>query len=120
VNIHIKRVYEPAEQSDGYRVLVDRLWPRGLTKDEASLDEWLRDIAPSSELRHWYAHEPEHWSEFKRRYRHELRRDPAAAALSHLRDEIVTHKTVTLLYGAKDEQHNNAIVLLEYLNGHHH
>lgn len=111
MKIQIKRVYEPADHTDGYRVLVDRLWPRGLTKESAAVDEWLRNIAPSAELRRWFGHEPERWTDFKRRYLDELHNEPAAAALERLR-EVAARQRVTLLYGAKDEAHNNAVVLL--------
>ncbi len=118
MKIQIKRVYEPPEPADGYRILVDRLWPRGLTKESAAVNEWLRDVAPSTELRRWFGHEPEKWAEFKRRYLHELHSEEAAAALTHIR-ELAAKQRVTLLYGAKDEEHNNAVVLLEHLKGHH-
>ena len=118
MSLKIKRVYEPADDADGHRILVDRLWPRGLTKERAAVDEWLRDVAPSTELRHWFGHEPDRWSEFKRRYHAELKKEPAATALSHLR-EVAAQKRVTLLYGAQDELHNNAVVLMELLRTHH-
>lgn len=114
----IKRVYEPADHSDGYRILVDRLWPRGLTKERAAVDEWLRDVAPSAELRRWFGHDPARWSEFKRRYRLELHEGPAATALRRLR-EVAAGQRVTLLYGARDVTHNHAVVLLELLGSHH-
>ena len=108
--LRLKRVYEPAEAGDGERLLVDRLWPRGLSREKAAVDEWLKDIAPSTGLRKWFAHREERWPEFKRRYRGELREH----------DEIVAdiarraaHGTVTLVYGARDEQHNDAVVLAE-------
>ncbi|HEY0720868.1 MAG TPA: DUF488 domain-containing protein [Gammaproteobacteria bacterium] len=119
MKLQIKRVYEPAAPSDGYRVLVDRLWPRGLTKESAAVAEWLRDVAPSTELRRWFSHEPERWAEFKRRYLHELEGEAAVNALHHLR-EVAAQQHVTLLYGAKDEAHNNAVVLLEHLQRRHH
>ncbi|MHA6690983.1 DUF488 domain-containing protein [Devosia sp. A449] len=106
----IKRIYEPAASEDGVRVLVDRLWPRGVSKDEAKIDHWLKDVAPSSELRTWFGHEPVRWDEFRRRYRAELHDNNAA--LDELRQ--LTGK-VTLLYGAHDEAHNQAVVLLELL-----
>ncbi len=118
MKIQIKRVYEPSEQGDGCRILVDRLWPRGLTKESAAVNEWLRDVAPSTELRRWFGHEPEKWAEFKRRYLHELHSEEATAALTRIR-ELAAKQRVTLLYGAKDEEHNNAVVLLEHLKGHH-
>lgn len=115
--LQIKRVYEPAASSDGYRILVG-LWPRGLTKEETAVDEGMRDVAPSTELRRWFGHEPARWAEFKRRYHQELRDEPAATALGHLR-EVVAQRKVTLLYAAHDEAHNNAVVLKELLGRHH-
>lgn len=112
-NIRVKRAYEPAGD-DGMRVLVDRLWPRGLNKTQARVDLWLKDIAPSAELRNWFAHDPEKWEEFSRRYREELRHNEAA--LAPLR-ELLRKERVTLLFGARDEQRNNAVVLKKYLEG---
>ena len=106
----IKRVYEPPAKSDGMRVLVDKLWPRGLKKTDAKLDLWMKDVAPSTELRKWFGHEPERFAEFKRRYRNELSKD----ALAELR-KLGKGKTVTLLYGAKDPEMNQAAVLLSLL-----
>lgn len=108
----IKRVYEPAAKSDGYRVLVDRLWPRGLTKEKAAVDLWLKEIAPSTELRKWFQHDPEKWSQFQTKYKKELKENDEV--VDQLKKEIKKHK-VTLLYGAKDEEHNEARVLLKYL-----
>ncbi len=110
--VHIKRVYEPPAKADGYRVLVDRLWPRGLTKDKARVDLWLKDVAPSNELRKWFHHEAANWTEFRRRYERELRDNPEA--LQQLRDAVREHAT-TLVYGAKDEEHNQAVVLRDLL-----
>jgi uncharacterized protein YeaO (DUF488 family) len=115
MKIQIKRVYDPAAPSDGYRILIDRLWPRGLTRESAAVDEWMREVAPSAELRRWFGHEPERWAEFRKRYREELQHEPAAAALTHLREIAAHQRVTTLLYGAKDEAHNNAAVLLEIL-----
>ncbi|HEY8375429.1 MAG TPA: DUF488 domain-containing protein [Nannocystis sp.] len=108
----IKRTYDPPAREDGYRYLVERLWPRGIKKDDLALDAWLKDIAPSTELRKWYAHQVERWPEFRRRYRAELdkNRDALAPLL-----EAGHHGNVTLLYSAADEQHNSAVVLREYL-----
>jgi len=106
-----KRVYEPAAKDDGYRVLVDRLWPRGLTKAKAHVDLWLKEVAPSTELRKWFGHEPEKWLEFQKRYRAELNK----AALEGLRKLEKDHKKVTLLYGAKSEERNQAVALLKIL-----
>lgn len=110
--VKIKRVYDAAEESDGYRVLVDRLWPRGLSKNQASVDAWLKDIAPSTELRTWFHHEPRLWEEFRSRYRGELEHNGAVAELASIcRD----HDVVTLLYGARDEVRNQAVVIVDYL-----
>ena len=114
MRIAIKRAYEQPSPDDGFRILVDRLWPRGLSKKDAHIDLWLKDIAPSAELRKWFAHDPAKWAEFQRRYRAELKRK------QQLLDTIKAQarKTrVTLIYGAKDEEHNDAVVLLEKLKG---
>lgn len=110
--IQIKRVYDPAKASDGFRVLVDRLWPRGVTKADAALDMWLKDAAPSPELRQWFQHDPARFAEFSDRYRDELANNPAADQLKQL---IQHHATVTLVYAAKDPQVNHAQVLKDYL-----
>ena len=110
----IKRVYEPAEASDGKRVLVDRLWPRGMSKERARVDEWLREVSPSPELRKWFEHDPAKWAEFKRRYAAEL--EGKGEVLGRLRAEAAKG-TVTLLYGARDEEHNQAVALLGLLGG---
>jgi uncharacterized protein YeaO (DUF488 family) len=108
----IKRIYEPPAASDGYRVLVDRLWPRGVSKEAAALNLWLKDIAPTPALRTWFGHKPDRYQEFADRYLHELSNNPAVQELKAiLRD----HKTVTLLYAAHDSDHNQAKVLLDYL-----
>jgi uncharacterized protein YeaO (DUF488 family) len=106
----IKRIYEPAAAGDGVRVLVDRLWPRGLRKNEARVDHWLKDVAPSPDLRKWFGHDPAHWDDFKRQYRAELRAN--GGALDQLRG---MGDKVTLLYAAHDQQHNHALVLLDFL-----
>src|SRR5512146_2750422 len=110
--IRIKRIYEPPAAADGRRVLVDRLWPRGISKDEAKVDEWLKEIAPSAELRTWFGHDPAKWMEFRTRYREELKHQ--GELLDRLRAEA-RRGTVTLLFAAKDEEHNNAVVLKELL-----
>ena len=107
--IKIKRVYEKPEKSDGQRVLVDRLWPRGVSKKEAALDLWLKEIAPSDTLRKWFNHDPEKWPEFEKRYQKELREKKEL--LSQLKDLESQHKILTLVYGAKDEEHNQAVAL---------
>lgn len=106
--IRLKRAYEPADAGDGVRLLVDRLWPRGVSKERAALDDWLKDIAPSTELRQWFGHDPDRWPEFQRRYRAELREH--AEELNRIRAMARTH-TVTLVYSAHDEEHNDAVVL---------
>ena len=110
--VKIKRVYLPPETSDGRRILVDRLWPRGLTKDAAALDDWDKNVAPSPELRVWFGHDPAKFTEFRIRYFHELHDNPAAA---ELRRQSQT-ETITLLYATKDEQHNHALILKEFLD----
>lgn len=109
--INIKRIYEKKEDSDGYRVLIDRLWPRGVKKEEAHIDLWLKEIAPSTNLRKWFHHEPEKWPEFKKRYHQELNKNK-----SLIEDLLQKPEPLTLLYSAKDEKHNNAVVLQEYLS----
>ena len=110
--IRIKRVYDPVSPDDGKRVLVDRLWPRGIKKEAARIDEWLKDIAPSDGLRKWFAHDPAKWDEFKDRYQRELKKN--VQPLEHLRKETEQGK-VTLLFAAKDTEHNNAVVLKNIL-----
>ncbi|HEU4634373.1 MAG TPA: DUF488 domain-containing protein [Flavisolibacter sp.] len=115
MEIKLKRVYESPAKEDGTRILVDRLWPRGLTKQKASVDIWLKEIAPSTELRKWFHHDPEKWKEFKKRYRQELK--SKGEQIKVLKRELKTG-TLTLVYGAKDEEHNEALVLRELLNRH--
>jgi len=110
-----KRVYEPAEKADGYRVLVDRLWPRGVSKERAALDEWAKDVAPSSDLREWFGHVPERFAEFTTRYEAELEHHPALQTYSQ---EWRKHPVVTLLFGARDQVHNEAVVLVKFLESH--
>jgi uncharacterized protein YeaO (DUF488 family) len=111
-HIRLKRVYEPPSPEDGVRVLVDRLWPRGLRKADAAIDRWMKDIAPSTELRQWFGHDPERWQEFRRRYARELRQHATTIDELH---ELAQHKTVTLVFGARDEEHNDAVALREFL-----
>jgi uncharacterized protein YeaO (DUF488 family) len=106
----IKRVYEKPDKEDGMRILVDRLWPRGLTKEKASVDLWLKDIAPSTELRKWFGHDPAKWHEFRKRYCRELKNNKEQSSL--LKEQMKKGK-VTLVYGAKDEEHNEALVIKE-------
>jgi uncharacterized protein YeaO (DUF488 family) len=110
--LKLKRVYQPPSKDDGMRVLVDRLWPRGLRKEEAAIDHWIKEVAPSNELRRWFGHDPERWVEFRRRYREELRHH--GPELERIR-ELAKEGTVTLLFGAHDEERNNAVVLRETL-----
>jgi uncharacterized protein YeaO (DUF488 family) len=112
MNLRTKRAYEAAAPEDGTRVLVDRLWPRGLTKKEARVDVWLKSIAPSTELRVWFGHDPSKWTEFRSRYLAELReKDEESASIKSL----LAKGRVTLVYGAKDENHNHALVLVEWM-----
>jgi uncharacterized protein YeaO (DUF488 family) len=117
MTVAIKRVYEPASRSDGMRVLVDRLWPRGLTKVKAAVDEWLRDLAPSDELRRWYHARPDHWQDFRKKYLKELSQPEAEDSLLQLYQLVRKRKRVTLLFGSKNETSNNAVVLKELLDG---
>ena len=111
-SISIKRIYDDATDKDGYRVLVDRLWPRGISKEEAKLDEWLQDIAPSTELRKWFDHQEERFSEFSKRYKAEL--DLKKTEIEKLK-AVAENRPITLLYSAKNEEFNQAIVLRDYL-----
>jgi uncharacterized protein YeaO (DUF488 family) len=112
VDLRLKRVYEPATAADGYRVLIDRLWPRGLSKQRARLDAWERELAPSDELRRWFGHEPQRFAEFRRRYLDELRGQ--RPRLTELRGRA-RREPVTLVYAAHDDEHNDAVVLAEAL-----
>ncbi len=113
-DIAVKRVYDPPSTTDGQRVLIDRVWPRGVTKEKAALTLWLKDIAPSAELRKWFDHKPERWGEFRKRYCEELAgKDEPLRELASL----IEHGRVTLLYGAHEERYNNAVALAEYLKG---
>ncbi len=113
MSLHLKRVYEEPAGDDGYRVLVDRLWPRGIKKENAQIDLWLKDIAPSGPLRRWFAHDPAKWEEFTARYFREL--EEREALLAQLREKAA-HGRVTLLYGAKNAQFNNAVALKAFLS----
>lgn len=112
MNVRLKRAYEPAAPSDGYRVLIDRLWPRGVSRERAKLDEWDRKLPPSTELRQWFGHEPSRFEEFRRRYIEELRSE--RPRLAELRRRA-RHGTLTLVYSARDNEHNDAVVLAEVL-----
>lgn len=106
--LQLKRAYEPAAPTDGRRILVDRLWPRGLSKERVAIDDWMKDLAPSTELRRWFAHDPRKWPEFRRRYTRELR---AHSDLVSRLAALARRRRVTLVFGARDEQHNEAVVL---------
>ena len=110
MKIKIKRVYEKPDKEDGKRILVDRLWPRGLTKEKAGIDLWLKEIAPSTELRKWFGHDPQKWEEFEKRYSDELKKNEEQVSL--LKEQL-KKSPVTLVYGAKDKEHNEALVLKE-------
>ena len=112
MSVTIKRIYEPVATSDGFRVLVDRLWPRGVSKEAARVDVWLKEVAPSTGLRKWFDHDPAKWAEFRERYRRELKDAPA---LSELIGLVRKHRRVTLLFGAKEERFNQAVVLKELI-----
>jgi uncharacterized protein YeaO (DUF488 family) len=116
MTVAVKRVYEPPSPHDGVRVLVDRLWPRGLRKQDAAIKAWLRDLAPSNELRKWFHAQPEHWEDFRKKYLKELSAPKANAALSKLYD-LKRRGTLTLLYASKNEERNNATVLRDLLEG---
>ncbi len=110
--ILLERIYEPAAKGDGFRILVERLWPRGFTRERAHVDLWLTDIAPSPTLRAWFGHDVKKWNEFKRRYREELRTNPA---VEELRKLLTQQKTVTFVFASKDEEHNSARILRDYV-----
>ena len=111
--IKIKRAYKPPEESDGFRILIDRLWPRGVSKEKAKLDLWLKDVAPSNELRKWFSHDPSKWQEFQEKYKAELKNKNQI--LNEIKDLEKDNKTLTLVYSAKDEEHNNAVVLKDVI-----
>jgi uncharacterized protein YeaO (DUF488 family) len=111
-NIKIKRIYEPFAKTDGYRILVDRLWPRGMKKEDAYIDTWLKDIAPSTELRQWFHAEPGRWEQFRMKYIDDLKE---SNAVDELISYINAHETTTLLYSVKDEEQNHAVILKEFV-----
>ncbi len=110
--LKVKRIYDPPSPDDGKRILIDRLWARGIKKEDARVDEWIKDISPSTELRKWFGHDPVKWGEFKKRYRNELR--DKKEILDRIKNEA-KGKTVTLIYSARDEEHNNAVAMKEFL-----
>jgi len=113
MSIKIKRVYEKPEKTDGFRVLVDRLWPRGLTKEKAAADLWLKEIAPSTELRKWFSHDPDKWPEFEKKYLGELKENKESVSI--LKDHV-KKGDLTLLYGARDQVHNEALVIKDFIS----
>lgn len=113
MTVRIKRIYEPAADSDGVRILVDRVWPRGISRYNAKILFWEKDAAPTTELRKWFGHKPDRWKEFRRRYRAELKHNPVAEQLR----KFARRRVVTLLYAARDQDHNHAIVLAAFLRG---
>jgi len=117
MRVSVKRIYDKPARGDGKRVLVDRLWPRGISKDAAALDAWLRELAPSDELRQWYHARPDAWLTFRKRYLKELKRPEASDDLTHLYKLAHENKRLTLLFASKNEDHNNAIVLKDLLDG---
>jgi len=112
VSYKIKRIYEATGEHDGFRVLIDRLWPRGIKKDDAHIDLWLKDLAPSTDLRKWFSHDDEKWLDFELRYQAELNSNSELKEIIH---DFKQHKEITLLYAAHNKEHNNAVVLKEYL-----
>ena len=112
MDMRLKRAYEPSKKDDGFRVLVDRLWPRGVSKSSARIDLWLKEIVSSAALRKWFGHDPLKWDAFRARYFRELQKNPKAVAQLN---EIIRNGPVTLLFAAKDQEHNNAVALKEYL-----
>lgn len=114
--VEIKRIYDQAKQNDGIRVLVDRVWPRGISKGKAQLDHWLKEIGPSAELRKWFGHDPEKYEAFKEKYKAELQEGQQQEALRKLKDLVKAHDRLTLLFAAKDEKHNQARVLKDILD----
>ena len=114
--ITLKRAYDPADPKDGVRILVDRIWPRGVSKQALHLDAWMKDVAPSTALRKWFGHDPARWAEFQRRYNAELNENPEA--WEPIIAAAKAHRTVTLIYSAKDAEHNQALALKQYLQAH--
>ena len=111
--LKLKRIYEKPEKDDGYRILIDHLWPRGISKEKAKIDIWLKEIAPSNELRQWFNHDPKKWLEFQKRYKEELK--SKKETIAELKDIIKKEKKITLLYSAADTEHNNAVALKKIL-----
>ena len=116
MDIRLKRAYEAPARSDGPRVLVDRIWPRGIAKEEADITHWLKGLAPSTELRKWFGHDPAKWPEFCERYLKELKSGDAGEDLSALKSLLEGHARITLVFAAKDKEHNNAVALREFIH----
>lgn len=115
MDIRLKRAYEDAARSDGPRVLVDRIWPRGVAKEDADIDHWLKGLSPSTELRQWFDHDPAKWSAFCERYREELETEDAQEDVDQLKKLLEEHKRITLVFAAKDTEHNNAVALRDFI-----
>jgi uncharacterized protein YeaO (DUF488 family) len=115
MDIRLKRAYESPARSDGPRILVDRIWPRGVAKDDADIAQWLKGLAPSTELRKWFGHDPEKWPEFQERYLEELKSDEAGEDLEIFRQLLSEHNRITLVFAAKDTEHNNAAALRNFI-----
>ncbi|MDL0431414.1 DUF488 family protein [Marinobacter sp. TBZ242] len=115
MDIRLKRAYDTAASSDGPRILVDRIWPRGVAKEDADIAHWLKGLSPSTELRKWFGHDPDKWSEFCERYLKELKSDEAAEDLNTLRQLLDEHKRITLVFAAKDTENNNAVALRNFV-----
>ncbi len=112
MKVNVKRIYEEYKKSDGYRILVDRIWPRGVKKEKAQIDSWMKEVAPSTALRKWFSHEPDKWPDFVSKYKNELH---GSMAFRELMTLVKKHKTVTLLFSARDESHNQAIALKKFV-----
>jgi uncharacterized protein YeaO (DUF488 family) len=112
MKVNVKRIYEEHENADGFRILVDRLWPRGIKKEKAQIDSWIKEVAPSTELRKWFAHDPDKWPDFVSKYKKELH---GSMAFRELMTLVKKHKTVTLIFSATDEAHNQAVALKKFV-----
>lgn len=115
MDVRLKRAYDQPARSDGPRILVDRIWPRGVAKEDADIAHWLKGLAPSTELRKWFGHDPDKWSEFKERYLSELATEDAVEDLEKLKNLIAEHNRITLVFAAKDTEHNNAVALRDFI-----
>lgn len=115
MDIRLKRAYDTAARSDGPRILVDRIWPRGVAKEDADIAHWLKGLAPSTDLRKWFGHDPEKWQEFRERYLRELTAEDGSEDLGKLKELLEEHKRITLVFAAKDTEHNNAVALRDFI-----